>query len=160
MSDPAEKWPTFRQRCVMTQSGRPWRPTNEWCAGDLPAPWAEADVVRLGEETNDRMPPDGPGLYVITYATSVDYGDAWYFRIERFRGSGEGSGRLHVANAARSSRSWAGDGGCDYMAPLTLVDTCDPHGLTLRNLMIEQGWTQPPGPDDCPRCNPDPIVAP
>jgi hypothetical protein len=113
------------------------RPVNNWGDGDLPAPWAEGDMLLLRLDRGDdefykRLTQyEGArlGYFVVETAFSIGEGDDWYFRVT----DGEhGSDRLHVI---------AGE--FDYMAPFELVDTADPHGLTLRGLLLEQGWTPP-----------------
>ena len=146
-----------RDRQRFTQSRLGYRPTNDWGSGELPAPWAEGDIVQLtepypvdpdcaGHRHPHRLNDMGaPGFYVITYATSIDEGDAWYFRVTD--GEGHGSDRLHVAAAARSE--FPED--VDYMAPFTLIDTADPDGLAERERLLAEGWR---GPDRryCPAC--------
>lgn len=140
---------TKRMRSRWSQNRLGHRPVNNWGDGDLPAPWAEGDIVRLTEEgykrtraygESDRLRGMGPGHFVVVYACSIDDGDAWYFRV--FDGDdpdGPSSDRLHVAFAARCSNHWTED--CDWMREFELVDTADPDGLALRESMLAEGWT-------------------
>lgn len=112
------------------------RPTNNWGSGDLPAPWCEGDVIELVGERPERRLLDLTGtMFVVSYATSIDEGDAWYFRVAN-ESSDRGSDRLHVAYSERST--WDED--CDYMAAFRLVQTVDPEGLALRQRMLADGW--------------------
>lgn len=132
---------SVRQRRQMSkQYGYGHRPTNNWGSGDLPAPWAEGDLVYLAERgENDRLYDMGPGYFVVTCAFSVDEGDGWYFRV--WNGlSRRRSDRLHV---------FAGD--VDYMARFELVQSSDPEGLAKRKAMLEAGW-QPEIRTSCPCC--------
>ena len=143
---------TKRERHRWTQNGLGYRPTNNWGEGDLPAPWAEGDVVEL----IDPVPDEGDGyprlrgltgpFFVVVYATSIDEGDGWYFRV-RDGGDGYSSDRLHVVCAERSE--W--DTSVDWMAPFRLVDPADPEGLALREQMIADGWTYT-APRRCESC--------
>jgi hypothetical protein len=162
---------TKAERRAVVQSRLGHRPTNNWGEGNLPAPWAEGDVVEIVDgtlvdpataERIGRYPADGParemgdapppgslvGFYVVTTAFSIDDGDAWYFRVDST--DGVGSDRLHVAHAERSNVA-----SCDFMAPFRLVDTADRDGLRTRQEMLAAGW---PTPDDftpeqrCPHC--------
>jgi hypothetical protein len=142
-----ERKPTRRERRRIAEH---WghRPVNNWGDGDLPAPWAEGDLVHWsGEPANTRLHDMEPGYGVVYYATSIDEGDAWYFRVTN-KPDGYGD-RLHVAYAARSSETWRED--IDWMANFTLVDTADPEGLAKREAMLRDGWTLEP-PDVCPTC--------
>jgi hypothetical protein len=123
------------------------RPVNNWGSGDLPAPFAEGDLLWLEDVYDvDRMRGMGePGHYVVTYATSIDEGDAWYFRVTN--DPDNSSDRLHVAYAERSDF----DEDHDWMAPFVLVETSDPDGLALRERMLADGWTYTP-PSKCPTC--------
>ena len=47
---------TRRQRHRWAQNGLGYRPTSGWSFGDLPAPWAEGDVVQA---------PDARGLSTV-----------------------------------------------------------------------------------------------
>lgn len=139
---------TKRERHGATQNGLGHRPVNDWGAGDLPAPFAEGDVLHLAERhQDDRLYDMQPGYFVVTYATSIDEGDCWYFRVWDGN-SDRGSDRLHVAYPERSD--W--DTAVDYMAPFTLVDTADPDGLALRQQLIEDGWKFEDRWDACPTC--------
>lgn len=124
------------------------RPVNEWGSGDLPAPYAEGDLLLIPADcpgiTDGRI-STGPGLYVIYCVFSVDDGDAWYMRATRPEND-RGSDRLHVAWADRSC--WAED--CDYLAGAVLLDTADADGLAKRNRMLANGWM--PRRRPCPAC--------
>ena len=126
------------------------RPVNNWGDGDLPAPFAEGDLLWLPEPYEvERMRGMGqPGWYVVTYATSIDEGDAWYFRVTN--DPENGSDRMHVIYAARSD-SLGSDTDHDWMAPFVLVETTDPVGLAERERLLAEGWTyvQPPRCDAC-----------
>jgi hypothetical protein len=141
-----ERKPTRRERRRWAEH---WgnRPVNDWGSGDLPAPWAEGDLAHWsGDPPNDRLRGMEPGYFVVHYATSIDEGDAWYFRVAN--GSEyRGSDRLHVVYAARST--WDED--IDWMAGFELVDTSDPEGLAKREAMLRDGWTFQP-PRTCPTC--------
>lgn len=131
--------PTKRERRRLSrQYGYGHRPVNHWGDGDLPAPYAEGDLLYLPERYDHRaMRSMGePGFYVVACAFSVDEGDAWYFRVARDPQEGS-SDRLHVAYVARSS--WETD--VDRMAPFELVDSADPEGLALRERMLDAGWS-------------------
>lgn len=115
---------------------------NNWGMGDLPAPWAEDDVVRRVNDTaDDRLA--GVGLHgdlVVCYATSIGEGDEWYFRVTDGRRT---SGRLHVGYVGRRTGRWAEVGDVDLMAAFELVHTDDPDGLALRDEMLAAGWALP-----------------
>lgn len=137
----------------MTMSRLGHRPVNNWGDGDLPAPYAEGDTIRVpdGARALDRMHGMGPGRYRVVYATSIDEGDAWYFRLApRFRAYDECSDRLHVAYADRSATWCAGD--VDWLAGCELVKTADPDGLALRERMLAEGWAAPKPWVTCPTC--------
>src|SRR5687768_10055444 len=86
-----------RDRHRAAQNGLGHRPVNGWGEGDLPAPWAEGDILLLPEDSDtERLYDMQPGYFVITYACSIDDGDAWYFRVWDGE-SDRGSDRLHVA---------------------------------------------------------------
>jgi hypothetical protein len=121
------------------------RPTNDWWAGDLPAPYAEGDLLLLpdGADT-ERLNGAEAGYFVVVYATSVDEGDAWYFRVSDGR---QRSDRLHVASAERST--WPDDH--DWMSRFELVESADPDGLALRERMLADGWAFTK-PGRCPTC--------
>ncbi len=123
------------------------RPTNNWDEGDLPAPYAEGDLLWLPEPYPvDRLRGMGEvGWYVVTYATSIDEGDAWYFRATN--DPDNGSDRLHVAFADRSSF----DDDTDWLAPFELVETADPDGLAERERLLAAGWSWTP-PPRCESC--------
>lgn len=152
-----------RDRHRSTQSRLGYRPVNGWGDGDLPAPWAEGDIVDVpptavcvnglggDEESLPRWWVTGP--CVIAYACSIDEGDAWYFRLcngkpgptkRQMLAHGpewECSDRLHVAFARRVGSF---PGGVDWMAGCTLIDTADPDGLARRERMLADGWSYPP----------------
>lgn len=135
---------TQRQRRRMCQQyGH--RPRNNWDKGDLPAPWCEGDIVRLTGDMPSRLTNQEGPYFVVTYATSIDEGDAWYFRLHDHTDGR--SDRLHVASAARSS--FPDD--LDWMAPFELIDTPDPDGLAERERLLRAGWSYTP-PPTCPSC--------
>lgn len=150
-----------RQRLVQYKVGH--RMTNAWGSGDLPAPFAEGDVVLLTAEAlsaapiefRERMSGYGdpydvePGHYVVTYGPSVDEGDGWYFRVENGTDRGR-SGRLHVAYDGRVAGGWI-DPLPDFMAPFELVETADPEGLAKRERMLAAGWSLVE--QDCHACH-------
>lgn len=142
---------TKRERHRATQNGLGHRPVNNWGDGDLPAPWAQGDVVYLAspvnEEQRKRLNGQTCGYFVITYATSIDEGDAWYFRVWDGK-SGRGSDRMHVAFTERCA--W--DTPVDFMHGFQLVETADPEGLALRERMIADGWQFSDRWDVCPTC--------
>jgi hypothetical protein len=126
-----------RERARATQNGLGYRPKNDWAGGDLPAPFAEGDVLQLAEVgDNDRLYGMGPGYFVVTYAASIDEGDAWYFRVWDGK-SDRSSDRLHVVFAERST--WTD--GVDWMRGFELIDTADPEGLATREHLLAEGWT-------------------
>lgn len=127
------------------------RPTNNWGGGDLPAPWAQGDVVDVpaGAAALERMDGLLPGRYKIVYATSIGEGDAWYFRLAKFITKGPCSGRLHVMFDRTPDRDWRND--TNLMEGCVLVRTLDPDGLALRNKMLADGW-QYVEPAVCPTC--------
>jgi hypothetical protein len=141
---------TRRERHGATQNGLGYRPVNDWGSGDLPAPWAEGDVVRLtGTVEDGRLRGMETEFFVVTYATSIDEGDAWYFRVWDGKHD-HGSDRLHVAYPERcAAGSWTP---CDYMAGFELVDTADLEGLSERERMIAAGWAFTDQWDTCPTC--------
>jgi hypothetical protein len=137
-----------QRRRLARQTGYGHRPVNEWGSGDLPAPYAEGDMLYLPvDATFERLHDMGPGYFVVTCAFSIDDGDAWYFRVSNDVKQYRSSDRLHVAFAERST--WDHD--CDYMAPFELVDTADPDGLELRERMLKNEW-KPTLSRNCPTC--------
>lgn len=135
-------------------NGEGHRSVCDWGSGDLPAPYAEGDLIDVpeGAKALERMHGMGPGRYVVTYCASIDEGDAWFARITPARRMGKGeqrewSDRLHVAWASRST--WAEDH--DWLAGCTLMQTADLEGLELRKQMLAEGWTMPPV-YKCPTC--------
>lgn len=126
------------------------RPVNNWGDGDLPAPYAIGDQVEFRNPPPpggyDRLDDIGDGPFVVVTAFSIDEGDAWYFRVGN-TATGDISGRLHVANAERSTidEDW------DWMAPLRLTKTVDPDGLALREQMLTD-WTFTSPYNICPTC--------
>ena len=156
---PAERIPTKRLRGQCTQNGYGRRPVNRWGDGDLPGPFAEGDVVRLVGEPHERLRGLAGPIFVVSYACSIDEGDAWYMRVtdfsegpfddmfDRRRKYWAGSDRLHVAWAERSD--WTDD--VDWMACFELVETADPEGLALREQMLADGWSYT-SPPKCPTC--------
>lgn len=144
--------PTFKQRRrLCRQAGYGHRARNNWGGGDLPAPFAEGDLLWLPEPYPvDRMRGrrmGQPGWYVVSCGFSIDEGDAWYFRVTRTMVD-LSSDRLHVATAARSS--WDDD--VDWMAPFVLVETSDPDGLAERSRLVDGGWSFASRWERCPTC--------
>lgn len=155
----------------MVQDEVGFRATCDWDSGDLPAPWAQGDVLHILEDVGitaeiaeriARYPIGGPmvpmggksstpltGYYVVTYGPSIDEGDAWYFRVESETGTT--SDRLHVSFPGRCS--WESPECVNFMAPFVLVETADPEGLALREQMIADGWAYAPRESStCPHC--------
>ena len=128
-----------------------YRPTNNWNDGDLPAPYAVGDVIDVpeGAKALQRMGGMGPGRYRVVYATSIDEGDAWFFRLGKWMTKGPVSGRLHVAYADRTEFDWGSD--LNWLEGCALVRTADPDGLALRERMLADGWTYTKTPK-CPTC--------
>lgn len=141
--------PSKRWRRRLNRGGS-WasRPVNNWGDGDLPAPFAEGDLLWLAVPYEvSRMRGMGqPGWYIVHYATSIDEGDAWYFRVTN--DPDNGSDRLHVAYEGRCD--WSE--GVDWMAPFELVETSDPEGLAERERLLAEGWSYE-RPERCPTCN-------
>lgn len=127
---------TLRERKRWTQDFG-WRPLNNWNDGELPAPFCGGDVVRLVGEPHERLRGMVGPYFVVTYATSIDEGDGWYFRVYDGSDMDVGSDRLHVVSAERSE--W--DTSVDWMSCFELVETTDPDGLALRQQMIDVGWS-------------------
>lgn len=127
------------------------RPTNAWGAGDLPAPYAEGDIIDVpaGAKALERMHGMPPGRYKVVYATSIDEGDAWYFRLGKWLTKGHASDRLHVGFAGRSE--WGPTEDVNWLEGCTLIRTNDPEGLALRGRMLADGWTYTP-PRKCKTC--------
>lgn len=124
------------------------RPTNNWGLGDLPAPYAIGDVLRL----HNPQPGALPGYYVVVAADSVDEGDAWRFYLSAADPeSGKPSRmasrfKVYECYADRSDWHEAHD-----LASFDLIETADPEGLDKRNAMLDDGWTfEPTRP--CPTC--------
>lgn len=124
------------------------RPRNDWGMGDLPAPWAEGDLLVLARtpdpETHKRIVahldprPErleiGSAWYV-TGAFSIDEGDGWYFRVAPHGAQVDGgSDRLHVTAPGRWTEA------ADFMAPFDLIATPDPEGLAERVRLLAAGW--------------------
>ena len=132
-----------------------YRPTNNWGDGDLPAPYAEGDVIDVpeGARALERMQTYGtmgPGRYKVVYATSIDQGDAWYFRLgKKLTGDDPVSDRLHVAYNDRTEYDWGHD--VNWLDGCTLVRTADPDGLARREQMLADGWTYERS-KRCPTC--------
>jgi len=140
--------PTVKQRRKMCrQAGYGHREVSNWGSGDLPAPFAEGDLLWLPDGLPaPRMRGMGaPGWYVVAAGFSIDEGDAWYFRVTNDRDNC--SDRLHVAYADRSDF----DEDLDWMTPFELVDTADPEGLAERERLLADGWSYTP-PEKCPTC--------
>lgn len=136
------------------------RPLSDWGAGDLPAPWAEGDRVRLVRPPADPKQLDDMPLgyigaagtedLVVCSAFSIGTGDEWYFRVQ-MPGITRVSGRLHVVAEGRAAE-WSELAGRDDMSCFDLVETSDPDGLVKRNGLLAAGWTPPPKPEPCPAC--------
>ena len=143
---------TKRERQRMCDNRFGWRPRNDWGGGDLPAPFAEGDVVKLVGARPDRLKGWGVGdhcgpYFVVCYATSIDKGDAWYFRV--WDGAHDSrSDRLHVAWADRCE-GFAED--VDWMSCFELVETADPDGLHERSKLLAEGWSYE-SVGKCPSC--------
>jgi hypothetical protein len=121
------------------------RPVNAWGDGDLPAPYAEGDLVAVPDDSPTLTLPvwddRGSGLFVVNSVFSIDEGDAWYVRVNPLNEPDVASGRLyeigsrdHVICQSLTQRS---DLTCE------LVSTADPHGLTLRQRILAEGWSPP-----------------
>lgn len=121
------------------QYGHGHRPTNNWGQGELPAPFAEGDLIDVpeGVKALERLHGMGPGRFYVSCIFSIDAGDAWYMRVARVTvGHYVGSDRLHWACADRSD--WDHDE--NWLEGCTLVATADPDGLALRGKMLADGW--------------------
>lgn len=155
LSEGCQPFTKRARKRMSTQYGFGHRPTNNWGEGDLPAPFAEGDLLRLDEA----FPPDPesgynrlvtrgmgePGFYVVCCVFSIDKGDAWYCRVTQGE---QGSDRLHVAFAERCS--WDED--VNWMFPFTLVDSADPEGLAERERLLAAGWSYTDRWQTCPAC--------
>lgn len=122
------------------------RPRNDWGMGDLPAPWAEGDILVLARtpdpDTHARIVahldprPDWLELgstWRVTAAFSIDAGDGWYFRVAPTGTEVTGcSDRLHVTTHWTEA--------ADFMAPFDLLATPDPEGLAERVRLLAAGW--------------------
>lgn len=134
------------RRRLSCQDGFGYRALNNWGDGDLPAPFAEGDLLYLAEiGDNDRLKGMRPGYFVVTAGFSIDEGDGWYFRVANNLDEG-GSDRLHVFHGRSDSMREM-----DYMAGFELVDTSDPEGLAKRQALVADGWSYEPRPV-CPTC--------
>lgn len=151
MSERLKPFTIPQRRRLSQQHSYGHRPTNDWGEGNLPAPFAEGDLLHLDRVAyeSERLRGMGPGYFVVTCAFSIDDGDAWYFRVCNEVGK-MSSDRLHVAYPGRCSEPY--DDGVDWMAGFELVDTADPEGLAKRNALLLDGWTftKPPV---CPHCH-------
>ena len=133
------------------------RERNNWNSGDLPAPYADGDVLYLPHKPeHSRLERDGmgePGHYMVVSGYSVDEGDAWYFRVSDGVKVGDGwrrcSDRLHVVGPGGADKGW--DLPCDYMADFELVETSDPEGLAERQRLLAEGWRYE-APPRCGEC--------
>lgn len=124
---------TKRERDRMSDNGIGYRPLNAWGSGELPAPWAEGDVVeRIAGSSDERL-----------------YGNVGVWDGEQDRRSD----RLHVVYAERSE--WDTD--VDWMSGFRLVETADPDGLALRERMIAAGWALVE--EVCPYCQGSGVTA-
>lgn len=135
------------RRRLCYQAGFGFRERNDWNSGDLPAPYAEGDLLWLPQgKEHARLHGLGWGYFVVCAGFSIDEGDAWYFRVSN--GSDRNSDRLHVAFAERCT--W--DESVNWMIEFELIDTADPEGLALRKQMLSAGWEGPPPVRKCPTC--------
>ena len=123
------------------------RPTNDWCSGDLPAPYAVGDEVEVppGARAIERLDGMGPGRYVVDTVWSIDEGDGWYVRVtpHPWRPEAQSSDRLHVVSAdpTRISSDLAAQAlGMDWLEGCTLARTVDPEGLATRTALLAAGW--------------------
>ncbi len=123
------------------------RPTNDWGSGNLPAPWAQGDIIDVPEGSPALADGWDPGPFVVCYVTSIDEGDGWYVRLWLPADTYRVSDRLHIWHAARST--FGKDR--DALAGCTLIDTADPDGLALRERMLADGG-KPTLPARCPTC--------
>lgn len=142
----------WRGRCTNTRFG--YRAVNNWGDGDLPAPFAEGDIVRLDapyptdrDDGYNRLRGMGPGFFVVTYCCSIDEGDGWYARVWDGE-SDHGSDRLHIYYEERCANGPS----MNYMEPFTLIDTADPDGLVVRERLIADGWKFADRWKVCPAC--------
>lgn len=153
----AKKPFTKRERSSWSDTRFGHRARNEWGAGDLPAPFAEGDVVRqIAPVRDNRLRGvrgrefNGGTYFVVVYGPSIEEGDGWYFRVTggepvrdaltRRRVDTASSDRLHVFCGSRSEYGES----VDYMAAFELVETADPGGLLLRRQMLLDGWSYTP----------------
>jgi len=96
-------------------------------------------VEYLGGGKDGRLDGFDPGFYVVCTAFSISVGDAWYFRVSDRE---KCSDRLHVYYPDRvpDPESFKEQRIVDFMAPMRLVETADPHGLWVRARMLAEGW--------------------
>lgn len=146
----AERLPyTKAQRRKWADTRFGYRPACRWGMGDLPAPFAEGDIVRVpdGARALERLNGMQPGPLVVCSAFSIDEGDAWFFRVTD---GIESSDRLHIAYTDRVV-SWPGNRPVNWLEGCELIDTADSAGLARRVLLLAHGWA-PPVRDVCPTC--------
>lgn len=110
------------------------RPVSNWGSGEIMSPYAEGDLVYIGEDaiafTAGRIPHSWshspelcvPGVYVVVTAFSISEGDDWYFRVIPYGYPDEGSDRLHIIR-----------GQCDYTGDWELILSADPEGIRPRS---------------------------
>lgn len=145
MVDRTKKPFSLNQRKLLSrQSQFGYRSKNNWEDGDLPAPYAEGDLIFVPQgATNERMNWMGWGYFVVSGGFSIDEGDAWYFRISNDK---EVSDRLHVAFEDRCTWNYSVDwmsGRRNFNNQIVkwqLIETSDPVGLVRRKHMLAQGW--------------------
>lgn len=135
---------TKRERSRIAYSTLGHRARSAWGEGDLPAPFAEGDIVDISEGAECLMGEHEPGAWVVEYCWSVDEGDAWHVRL----------GRPGQPLPWRHPVAWADRSNYDHdvdRVRATLIDTFDPEGLALRERMIADGWALDLS-DVCPTC--------
>lgn len=142
---------TRRERRRVCQCEYGHRPVNMWGDGDLPAPWAEGDIVEwVRPHPDERRMREVTGQFLIVdTAFSIDDGDGWYFRVttpEFYNEHGLSSDRHHVWWLERCNfgNKHGYEQHLNYMSGFDLVDTADPAGLALRAQMLADGWELEP----------------
>lgn len=136
------------RKSLSWQDGFGHRAMNNWGGGDLPAPYAEGDLLFLPDTAStERLHGMKPGYFVVTSGFSIDEGDAWYFRVTINKDYV--SDRQHVAYANRCT--WPQQDCVNWMARFTLVETSDPEGLAERERILREGWDWHP-PEVCDSC--------
>lgn len=143
----AKPFTVTQRKRLCYQYGYGHRERNDWNSGDLPAPFAEGDLVYADAlDGAERVKGMTPGYFVVCAGFSIDEGDAWYFRVCQTKHNS--SDRLHVAYSARCT--WTDD--FDYMAPFTLIETSDGEGLVERQRLLAAGWAFTNNWETCPTC--------